>query len=479
MSDVKNCPTCGTQLPPDAANAPCPACLMQLGLKSWENRQSVPPTFDSPAGSPSNSAFVPPKPGDLSNQFPQYEMLDLVGHGGMGAVYKARQKSLDRLVAIKLINPDAAGDSGFAERFLREARALARLNHPNIVGVHDFGECDGLFFFVMEYVEGVNLRRLIETKELAPEQALEIVPQICEALQYAHDEGIVHRDIKPENILIDSKGRAKIADFGLAKLVSTDQTDQSLTATHQVMGTPRYMAPEQMEGARHVDHRADIFSLGVVFYEMLTGELPLGRFDPPSSRASVNSNLDQVVMRSLEKEPDRRYQHASEIKNEVERISSPDLPPVRPMPIPPIAKPTKSADVPTIPNTGMIIMGLIMALMGMGMLIMSATGHASSPFLWVGLGITLGGGGCVSSAFADGTRLPADARPNFGLILQGTIMMSIGVALITVAVWQSDGRTLLYAGNPLSWVGIGLNLGGGGCLASAWQKDKEAKKKGS
>ena len=163
-----------------------------------------------PTEAPAEHGFVPPKPQDLAARFPQLEILDLLGYGGMGAVYKARQKSLDRLVALKIIKPDGVHDTGFAERFAREAKALARLNHSNIVCVHDFGESDGLFFFVMEYVDGTNLRRLIEAGELAPEQAIQIVPQVCEALQFAHDEGIVHRDVKPENILIDSKGRIKI-----------------------------------------------------------------------------------------------------------------------------------------------------------------------------------------------------------------------------------------------------------------------------
>ena len=176
-------------------------------------------------------------------------------------------------------------------------------------------------YFVMEYVAGANLRQMIQAGKLQPEQALAIVPQICDALQYAHDEGIVHRDIKPENILLDKKGRPKIADFGLSKLLSEDRPDVSLTATHQVMGTLGYMAPEQMEGSRNVDHRADIYSLGVVFYEMLTGELPLGRFAAPSQKAQVDVRLDEVVLRTLEKEPDRRYQRASEVKTEVEQVS--------------------------------------------------------------------------------------------------------------------------------------------------------------
>ena len=242
----------------------------------------------------------------------------------MGAVYKARQKSLDRLVALKIINPGADHDPDFAERFAREAKTLARLKHPNIVGVHDFGQTEGLFYFVMEYVDGANLRQLIQSRELEPQQALAIVPQICAALQFAHDEGIVHRDVKPENILVDSRGRVKIADYGLAKLLDkSSMNDVTLTGTHQVMGTPRYMAPEQMEGSQDIDHRADIYSLGVVFYELLTGELPLGRFDLPSEKAGVDSRLDDVVLRALAKEPQRRYQHASELKTEVEHFFRP------------------------------------------------------------------------------------------------------------------------------------------------------------
>jgi hypothetical protein len=173
----------------------------------------------------------------------------------------------------------------------------------------------------MEYVDGANLRQLIESGELAPETAISIVPQVCESLQFAHDQGIVHRDIKPENILVDSRGMVKIADFGLARLTESSAKDFTLTGTHQVMGTPRYMAPEQMEGSHDVDHRADIYSLGVVFYEMLTGEVPAGHFDPPSKKVQIDVRLDEVVLRSLAREPERRYQQVSEVKSEVEAIS--------------------------------------------------------------------------------------------------------------------------------------------------------------
>jgi tRNA A-37 threonylcarbamoyl transferase component Bud32 len=293
---------------------------MAAGLESMPA-----PTQPSPGGA--GAGFNPPKPQELAPCFPQLEILDVLGQGGMGAVYKARHKGLDRLVAVKILPPEASRHPAFAERFTREARALARLNHPNIVAVYDFGkaaydvgDADGLYYFIMEYVDGVNLRQTLRNGGLSPQDALVIVPQVCDALQFAHDEGIVHRDIKPENILIDRRGRVKIADFGLAKLLGQNDAEHSLTQTHQVMGTLRYMAPEQMEGARTVDHRADIYSLGVVFYELLTGELPLGRFAPPSRKVQVDVRLDEVVLRTLEKEPEQRYQHASEVKSELECI---------------------------------------------------------------------------------------------------------------------------------------------------------------
>ncbi len=245
----------------------------------------------------------------------------VLGKGGMGVVYKARQPGLDRHVAVKILPKALSADPEFVKRFLREGKAMASLTHPNIVAIYDFGQEGERHFIVMEFVDGLNLRVLIREKQLNSGEALAVIPQVCDALQYAHGEGVVHRDIKPENILLDKKGRVKIADFGLAKVLGDQTRAEALTVTNMVMGTPNYMAPEQLENPKAVDHRADLYSLGVVLYEMLTGELPVGRFDPPSKRAKMDVRLDQVVMRALEKHAERRYQDAASIKTDVTRIT--------------------------------------------------------------------------------------------------------------------------------------------------------------
>ena len=312
MAEVQSCCRCQAEVAADAPEGLCPACLVRQVI---DGRQA---TEDHQPGRSPTPGFVPPTPAELAQHFPQLEILTLLGQGGMGAVYKARQKKLDRLVALKILPPEVARDPAFAERFSREARSLARLNHPQIVTVHDFGDVDGLYSFTMEYVDGRNLRGLLQEGPLPPAQARSLMLQICDALQYAHDEGLVHRDIKPENILLDRKGRVKVADFGLAKLVGLTPAYLTLTGMHEVMGTLLYMAPEQMIQAHSVDHRADLYSLGVILYEMVTGELPLGRFAPPSRKARVDRELDEVVLKALAREPAERYQDAAAFKQDVE-----------------------------------------------------------------------------------------------------------------------------------------------------------------
>src|ERR1035441_7887760 len=350
----EKCPQCGATLPAGALAGLCPACLLQQGAATdTATRANAKP-------------FVPLTVEEVARHFPGLEILELLGRGGMGAVYKARQKQLDRLVALKILPPRSGDDSAFAERFTREAKALARLNHPGIVTLYEFGVVKGragsplpaggedgsqrramecapypeppLYYFLMEFVDGVNLRQLLAGSRIAPREALAIVPQICDALQYAHDQGIVHRDIKPDNILLDRRGRVKVADFGLAKIVEgraasplpaeTDAGAQgtarptSLTEAGKVMGTPQYMSPEQVEAPGEVDHRADIYALGVVLYQMLTGELPGKPLVPPSNKVQIDVRLDEVVLRALERKPELRYQQASILKTQVEAIAS-------------------------------------------------------------------------------------------------------------------------------------------------------------
>ena len=320
MNSPEKCPDCGKTLPGGVLAGLCPACLMTQGAET------------EPGVTQGAGLFEPPSLNAVAALFPQLEILGLLGAGGMGAVYQARQPALDRWVALKVLPAGGGGGPAFEERFNREARALARLNHPNIVTVHEFGRAGTLHYFIMEYVDGPNLRQLERSGQLTAREALQIIPQICDALQYAHDQGVVHRDIKPENVLVDRRGRVKIADFGLARILGRDQDAVRLTVEGQVMGTPHYMAPEQLARPLTVDHRADIYSLGVVFYEMLTGELPLGHFEPPSRKVEVDVRLDEVVLRALENDPVRRFQKASEVRTRVETIaeSSPTPEPSNP-----------------------------------------------------------------------------------------------------------------------------------------------------
>jgi len=321
INSAKICPQCGAPLHEGAAGGLCPRCVMALNLKP----ETV---FTGELA----AASAPRTPEELAPHFPQLEILECLGRGGMGVVYKARQPQLDRVVALKILAPERVTEARFADRFLREARALAKLSHPNIVTVHDFGQTGGYFYLVMEFVDGVNLRELLPGGRLPPAEALAIVPAICDALQYAHDRGIVHRDIKPENILIDKEGKVKIADFGIAKMIEPQAgradlpVSPDIGAARQhgptgVVGTPKYMAPEQAEKPGEVDHRADIYSLGVVFYEMLTGELPGKLLEAPSKKVQIDVRLDEVVLRALERKPELRFQQAGEVKTMVETIA--------------------------------------------------------------------------------------------------------------------------------------------------------------
>ena len=246
-----------------------------------------------------------------------YEIVEPLGSGGMGTVYRAEHAVLRRRVALKVLSDHLLSDPAFVQRFEREGRALAQLRHPHVVAVHDIGRDGDRPWLAMELVDGVSLRELIDARSLSPPQALGLVPKICAALEYAHDQGIVHRDVKPENILIDRAGEPKVADFGLARMVHGDEPDDGLTRTDMLIGTRSYMAPEQWQTAK-VDHRADVYSLGVVVYEMLTGDLPVGAYPPPSVNRAVGSAVDDLVLKALDRDPDSRWQSAAALGAAVE-----------------------------------------------------------------------------------------------------------------------------------------------------------------
>ena len=306
-SQAKECPTCGTPLPENAPDGLCAKCLLKSAALSTDSgvnsRRPVAPSIEVVAAA-----------------FPQLEIVALIGQGGMGCVFKARQPQLNRFVALKILPESLAGDPAFASRFAQEAQALASLSHPNIVTIHDFGQANGLFYLLMEFVDGVNLRQALHARRFTPKQALAIVPPVCDALQYAHERGIVHRDIKPENLLLDKSGRVKIADFGIAKMLGAAPPADTSTLQQSAAGTPQYMAPEQRSDPSRTDHRADIYSLGVVLYELLTGELPEAKLQPLSTRVQIDVRLDEVVLRALEREPHRRYATAQEFKTAVETV---------------------------------------------------------------------------------------------------------------------------------------------------------------
>jgi predicted Ser/Thr protein kinase len=230
----------------------------------------------------------------------------------MGRVYEAREASSGRRVALKVLPEDLAADPSFVRRFHREAKVLAALSHPHVVEVLEQGEDGGRLWFAMEYVRGENLRRRVEGGPLPPTEAVRIAAEVATALAYAHGQGVVHRDLKPENVLLDEDGRVRLVDFGLSRLRAPEAPEATtrLTRTDVILGTYEYMAPEQRRGERDLDGRADLFALGVILYEMLTGTLPLGRFAPASEAApGVPRAVDAVVNRALA--PDRKDRHAS------------------------------------------------------------------------------------------------------------------------------------------------------------------------
>ncbi|WP_170266761.1 serine/threonine-protein kinase [Brevifollis gellanilyticus] len=277
-----------------------------------------------PPGSPHAGTWQPPSVEDMQALLPHYQFEFLLGRGGMGAVYKATQLSLDRPVAIKVLPGGCTGSEKgeYAERFKNEARTMAKMHHPSIVNVFDFGQtASGLLYFVMEYVDGTDVAQIIHSQGRLPEEhALSVTAHVCDALAYAHARGIIHRDIKPANILINRDGQVKVADFGLAK--QSDSAGFALTKTSVAMGTPDYVAPEALVHGFPLDGRADLYAIGVMLYNMLTGEIPRGMWVMPAKKVGTDPRFDAIIAKAMQTDREERYRTASEIRLDLHAIQT-------------------------------------------------------------------------------------------------------------------------------------------------------------
>jgi serine/threonine protein kinase len=290
-------------------------------------------SYQAMSDHPMPSAFVAPEPADLAPLFPGYEIEGLIATGGMGAVYGAVQKSLERAVAIKILPQEFTQDQAFHSRFEAEAKAMARLNHPNLIGVYDFGEVAGMLYIIMEYVPGQSLHHSAHGIAIDPTEVIRLVTGICHGLAHAHENGIIHRDIKPSNILLDLNANPKIGDFGLAR-----PADRQIQAGEEIFGTPNYTAPEVLSSPSSVDQRADIFSVGVMLHELLTGRLPAEDHRTASAISMCDPRFDAVIRRATDPLPDRRYASALDIINELHLIATTVGPKVL-RTVPAVAKP--------------------------------------------------------------------------------------------------------------------------------------------
>ena len=266
---------------------------------------------------PPHLTFSAPELAELAPLFPGYEFHSLIATGGMGAVYCAVQKSLDRTVAIKILPQEFSRDASFCAGFEAEAKAMARLNHPNLIGVYDFGEINGMLFIIMEYVPGQSLFHSAHDTAIDPTEVIRLVTGICLGLAHAHSNGIIHRDIKPSNILLDLSAQPKIGDFGLARPI-----EHKVGHNEEIFGTPHYTAPEVVQAPQAVDYRADLFSVGVLLHELLTGRLPADDPRPASVIIHCDSRFDAIIRRATDPLPARRYTSAEAIAEDLRAIAA-------------------------------------------------------------------------------------------------------------------------------------------------------------
>jgi serine/threonine protein kinase len=312
--NLLQCQTCGNAIAADAPSGLCPICLLRTAIEHG-----------------SSQALAPLLP--KLHYFGDYELLEEIARGGMGVVYRAKQLSLDRIVALKMMRPGLLSSESEIQRFLSEARTAASLRHPNIVAIHEAGEFDGLHYFSMDFVEGPNLSEIVRAGALSPAEAARYVQVLAETVHYAHTKGILHRDLKPSNVLVDAGGRPCITDFGLARRIDSDGTNPG---SGTIIGTPAYMSPEQASGhARRITAASDVYSLGAILYELLTGQPPFRAgsqleivrmvLDTEPSRPglvnpAVDAQIEAICMQCLAKEPAKRFQSANELSDDLKRF---------------------------------------------------------------------------------------------------------------------------------------------------------------
>src|SRR5207302_8366136 len=338
MSSVlRVCRKCGAKIFADTPEGLCTACLFETGLNLLA---SAPVATDDESGSAedvSNVTTAPqikkaPRPAKTLADFGDYELLEEIGRGGQGVVYRARQKSLNRTVALKVIGLGHWATEAHLKRFRLEAEAAASLEHPGIVPIHEVGERDGSCYFSMKFIEGGHLDEVVRREAIPPRRAAELIAKLAHTVHHAHEHGILHRDIKPGNVLLDTKGEPHLTDFGLARLVETEST---VTRTMEVLGTPSYMAPEQARGQNEqLTRTTDVYGLGAVFYQLLTGHPPFAGgttyetikllldTEPRQPRLwnpKIDRDLSTICLKCLEKDPQRRYSFALALAEDLER----------------------------------------------------------------------------------------------------------------------------------------------------------------
>src|SRR6266511_3899504 len=344
---TKVCRKCGAEIFADAPEGLCTACLFETGLNLLVHEPVAGFGLSAEAAAKSKSAKaddpgldgVPLADRNKKSERPKtfadfgdYELLEVIGRGGQGVVYRARQKSLNRTVALKVIGLGHWATDAHLKRFRREAEAAASLDHSGIVPIYEVGERDGSCYFSMKLVEGGQLDEVVKREPMPMRQAVELIVKVARTVQYAHEHGILHRDIKPGNILLDQKGEPHLTDFGLARLIETEST---VTRTMEVLGTPSYMAPEQAVGNNDaIGSATDVYGLGAVLYQLLTGQPPfaggttyetirlLCDTEPRNPRIlnpKINRDLSTICLKCLEKDPKRRYSSALALAEDLER----------------------------------------------------------------------------------------------------------------------------------------------------------------